>query len=212
MSTEKPTIYDKLLEIQKETGPVRRSKTNPYFESRYFDINQLLQLFKPKFTEKNLLLLQPISNVNGVPALLTILRDLDSGEEIRESCPIPQSGDAQKMGSAITYVRRYALQSLLALEAVDDDGNAASGREVAKAPAKAPAKKLANGVGNPFTSTGKWGKCPACGQGDIVQKKVTKEGPNKGKTFWGCSRGKDQCDYFSWTEPEQELDVNEINV
>jgi len=34
--------------------------------------------------------------------------------------------DPQKLGSEITYYRRYTLQSLLALQAEDDDGNKAS--------------------------------------------------------------------------------------
>ena len=39
--------------------------------------------------------------------------------------PLPNDLDAQKLGSAITYFRRYTLQSLLALQAIDDDGNLA---------------------------------------------------------------------------------------
>ena len=34
--------------------------------------------------------------------------------------------DAQKLGSAITYFRRYTAQSLLGLQAEDDDANLAS--------------------------------------------------------------------------------------
>ena len=36
--------------------------------------------------------------------------------------------DAQAVGSAITYLRRYALQSIMGLPVEDDDGNAASRR------------------------------------------------------------------------------------
>ena len=38
---------------------------------------------------------------------------------------LPEISDPQKLGSAITYFRRYTLQSLLALQAEDDDGNKA---------------------------------------------------------------------------------------
>jgi hypothetical protein len=48
--------------------------------------------------------------------------------EVEFICPLPETVDAQKAGSAITYFRRYALQSLLALEAEDDDGNTASSK------------------------------------------------------------------------------------
>jgi hypothetical protein len=36
---------------------------------------------------------------------------------------LPNLQDPQKLGSAITYYRRYTLQSLLGLQAEDDDGN-----------------------------------------------------------------------------------------
>ena len=37
--------------------------------------------------------------------------------------------DAQAVGSAITYLRRYSLQSIMGLPVEDDDGNAASRRQ-----------------------------------------------------------------------------------
>ena len=39
---------------------------------------------------------------------------------------LPQITDPQKVGSAVTYFRRYTLQSLLSLQAEDDDANTAS--------------------------------------------------------------------------------------
>jgi hypothetical protein len=44
---------------------------------------------------------------------------------------LPEINDPQKLGSAITYYRRYTLQSLLALQAEDDDANLASNKVVA---------------------------------------------------------------------------------
>ena len=40
--------------------------------------------------------------------------------------------DPQKLGSTITYFRRYTLQSLLALNTKDDDANTASGKTVSQ--------------------------------------------------------------------------------
>jgi hypothetical protein len=53
--------------------------------------------------------------------MLTEKQEKDTLVAIRYTCPLPELADAQKAGSAITYFRRYALQSLLALEAEDDD-------------------------------------------------------------------------------------------
>ncbi|HEX7720431.1 MAG TPA: ERF family protein, partial [Woeseiaceae bacterium] len=50
-----------------------------------------------------------------------------SGQWMRETLTIPlPKVDAQGYGSAVTYARRYALQSALGLSPEDDDGNAAS--------------------------------------------------------------------------------------
>ena len=68
-----------------------------------------------------MVLIQPITD-NQVRSVIV---DLDGGS-VESSIQLPNDLDAQKLGSAITYFRRYTLQSLLALQAVDDDGNLAS--------------------------------------------------------------------------------------
>jgi len=50
-----------------------------------------------------------------------------SGEWLEQEFLIPLGKlDAHGAGSAITYARRYALQSIAGIPAEDDDGNAAS--------------------------------------------------------------------------------------
>lgn len=71
-------------------------------------------------------MLQPIKGTS----LSTILVDTESGEVMDYNADMPLGPDPQKNGSIITYYRRYSLQSLLALEAEDDDGNVASEKEV----------------------------------------------------------------------------------
>lgn len=116
---------EKLLEFQKRVEAIKKDSTNPFFKSSYFNINTLLGEIKPLLSELGLILLQPLSNVNGKPAIRTVL--VDGGKYlIDDTVVMPDLQDPQKMGSAITYYRRYAIQSLLALEAVDDDGNLAS--------------------------------------------------------------------------------------
>jgi hypothetical protein len=51
----------------------------------------------------------------------------DGENSIESGVKLPEINDPQKLGSAITYFRRYTLQSLLSLQAEDDDGNMASG-------------------------------------------------------------------------------------
>lgn len=136
------TIYEKLLEVQKEIGAIKKDATNPFFRSKYFDINGLLAAVKPVLNKHGLILTQALTHIDGKIALATTLTSSErlSGEVdeiepkfykdiISSTCPLPETTDAQKAGSAITYFRRYALQSLLALEAEDDD---AEGSRTAK--------------------------------------------------------------------------------
>lgn len=124
---ETKTIYPKLLEIQKKVGAIARDSTNPYFNSKYFDINKLLDTVKPLLSEYGLVLLQPLG-LNGTETILTTtLVDAETGEKVETSIPLPTNPDPQKMGSIITYFRRYALQSLLALQGTDDDAEGAYG-------------------------------------------------------------------------------------
>lgn len=115
------SIYKKLAELKKEVGKISKKETNPFFKSKYFDINGLIEHLEPLLEKHNLLLLQPIES-NKVSSVLV---DYESGEQIQSSLELPHYDDPQKMGSCITYYRRYTLQSLLGLQAEDDDANSA---------------------------------------------------------------------------------------
>lgn len=116
---------DKILKIQGEIGVLIKDKENPYFKSQYLDINSLLDQLIPLLVRHNLVVVQPIDISFEKNTLTTIIFDGDK-EIIRSSMLLPDIQDPQKMGSAITYYRRYALQSLFLLRAEDDDGNSAS--------------------------------------------------------------------------------------
>jgi hypothetical protein len=123
MTTER-TLFDRLLSAQKKIGVIAKDKVNPYFDSKYTDINALIEMVKPILNEEGLLILQPLSNVNGRPAITTII--MHGTERIESTFTIPDIDNPQKVGGAVTYGRRYMLMSLLCMEAEDDDGNAAS--------------------------------------------------------------------------------------
>ena len=121
MSEEK-TLHEKLYNLQSEVGAISKDSTNPFFKSKYFDINGLLNHIQPLLKKNRLLLTQPI--LNG--AVQSVIECVDTGDSRVSIMELPVISDPQKMGSAITYYRRYTLQSLLALQAEDDDGNSAS--------------------------------------------------------------------------------------
>jgi hypothetical protein len=80
----------------------------------------------PLLKKHKLVITQPLSCLDGRPAIRTILHCADTEDELMDTVILPDLDDPQKMGSCITYYRRYSLQSLLGLQAEDDDGNKAS--------------------------------------------------------------------------------------
>ena len=115
-------MYKKILEAKKEIGKATKNATNPHFKNKYVDINALIETVETILLNKGLVLLQPIENGK----VYTRIVDAESKEMIESYIDLPIGGTPQAMGSAITYFRRYTLQSLLSMQAQDDDGQLAS--------------------------------------------------------------------------------------
>lgn len=115
------SLHRKLLSIQSALKPIPKDNENPYFKSAYFDINSVLERLKPACTAHELVLLQPLTEINGKPAIKTILIDAETSETIEATFPLIENADPQKLGAIVTYTRRYALVALFCLEAEDDD-------------------------------------------------------------------------------------------
>lgn len=122
METAK-NIYTQLFALQNEIGAIAKTETNPFFKSKYFDINKLLEELKPMLEKHGLVVIQPLTNLNGKPAIETVVASTLCDGEIRSITPLPENPDPQKMGAITTYYRRYALQSLFLLQAEDTDAN-----------------------------------------------------------------------------------------
>ncbi len=123
MSKQK-SINEKLFALQQEIGAISKDANNPFYKSKYFDINSLLKQLQPLLKKHKLLLIQPIEEDMVYSKILCI----EGTGGVISGLKLPELNDPQKLGSAITYYRRYTLQSLLALQAEDDDGNVASGK------------------------------------------------------------------------------------
>lgn len=119
----KDSIPNKLLEFQKRVSAISKDSVNPFFKSKYFDVNTVIDTIKPVLNEIGLVVAQPFDDTNGRNTLMTMI--LDGDKVLLESrIMLPEIVDVQKFGAAITYFRRYALVSLLLLQGEeDDDGN-----------------------------------------------------------------------------------------
>ena len=101
------------------------------YSFRYATLDKILDMARPVLAEEGLALFQPIStNEKGAMVLVTRLLHR-SGEWMETSIPLPTpGGDPQAFGSAVTYLRRYAVTALLGIASdEDDDANRAAGNQ-----------------------------------------------------------------------------------
>ena len=139
-----------MLEAQKEIKHAVKDSKNPHMRNTYASLNAVIDEVKPVLNKHGLVLTQlvhMISDMPGYVAVSTKVVHAESGEFEKDQVFVPvkhkfnKEGvdlgpDAQELGSAITYGRRYGLQALCAIASEDDDGNSAAG---VAAPVSSPA-------------------------------------------------------------------------
>lgn len=124
-------LFKALADFQQEV-PVIHKGTQGYGYS-YASLNQIFEVINPLLKKHGLGFTQLVGNAE----IKTIVFHIQSGEMIESITNIPQNvqlkgmNDFQVLGSAITYIRRYALSSILGL-ITDKDTDAATPKEEPK--------------------------------------------------------------------------------
>lgn len=131
-------ISTALVKAQSEMSNPKKGATNPFFKSKYADLNSVREAVLPVLNEHGIVVLQPIVHIEGKNFVKTVLLH-ESGEQMESFTEIMYSkqNDAQAQGSGISYARRYGLQSFVCVGADDDDG-----QQAVKTPQKTDEEKL----------------------------------------------------------------------
>lgn len=126
-------IVKALVKARSQFKDIKKDRTNPHYKSRYATLDSVLEAVKPGLDAAELAIVQAVEIREERTVLVTHLLH-SSGESIQSVYPLPEGlTDPQKLGSAITYARRYALCGILSVTAdEDDDGNANAGTEQSK--------------------------------------------------------------------------------
>jgi hypothetical protein len=128
MSPTVGKLFGAIAKAQEMMQPVMKGKKNPFFKSMYADLGDCMQVVTGAFSPNGLAVVQVPMIKDGRQYLTTIIGH-SSGEMIRGVYTLqPSKSDAQALGSAMTYARRYSISSMCGLATKDDDGNLASGR------------------------------------------------------------------------------------
>ncbi len=126
-STELNELFAALAKAQADIKVALKDCNNPFFKSRYANLQAVIECSRPALCNNGLFVTQPIrSNSAGQDCLVTILGH-SSGQWISAEMKItPLKTDIQSLGSYITYLRRYCYASIVGVYdgTEDDDGNA----------------------------------------------------------------------------------------
>jgi hypothetical protein len=118
-----------LAKAQGEVTGALKDSANPFFKSKYADLAACWDACRAPLSANGLAIIQS-PEVNAEGLTLTTLLTHSTGQWIKNVFRIvPKDDTPQGVGSALTYARRYALTALVGIAQVDDDGNAASGRQ-----------------------------------------------------------------------------------
>lgn len=102
------------------------TKTGKSYSFAYAPLDVILAAVAPSLSKNGLVIVQMLDE----GALVTTLLH-ESGASLSGRVALPDTTDIQGYGSAVTYLRRYAIQAMLGIAAEDDDdGNRAAGNQV----------------------------------------------------------------------------------
>lgn len=146
MSESIAELATALSKAQGEIDDATKTGLNPMFKSRYADLASVRAVIREPLAVNDLVVMQfPRTSDNCVEVETMILHK--TGEYMSETLRLPvNKWDAQGIGSAITYGRRYGLMSMLSIASEDDDGNAAVQRSAPQAAPIAKQNKLSDDV------------------------------------------------------------------
>ena len=118
------------------------TQENPHFRSKFSSLKDCVNTIRPVLAKHHIAATQMVRHGEAGDRVVTRLVHV-SGEFVEDGgIPLANTSDPQKMGSAMTYARRYGLLAICgAVGDPDDDGNKASEAEpVLAAPVIVPAK------------------------------------------------------------------------
>lgn len=117
-----------LNKAQRNIGSATKGSANPFFKSKYADLGSVMEACKEALNEQGISVLQPVvSDASGDYVETMLLHE--SGEYMASRMKLlVAKPNMQELGSAVSYARRYGLQSMVFIPAADDDGEASMRR------------------------------------------------------------------------------------
>lgn len=121
-----PELFAALAKAQGEIENASKNAANPHFKSKYADLAEVLNTIRPTFATNGLSMIQSPGYDGSIASVTTVLAHSSGGYITGTASCVPAKADAQGIGSATTYLRRYGAAAVAGIAQEDDDGNAAA--------------------------------------------------------------------------------------
>lgn len=125
MTNANPQLMAALATAQAEIENASKTSANPHFKSRYADLAEVLNTCRPVLAKHHIAIMQSTGFDGATVAVTTVLCHKDGGWVSSCASCVPAKTDAQGIGAATTYLRRYGLAAMVAIAQEDDDGQSA---------------------------------------------------------------------------------------
>ena len=131
-----------LCTVQSQLEGARKDSLNPFFKSKYADLASVWDACRDLLGKNELAVVQTSSVIEGRDLVVDTTLMHSSGEWISGQLAVHLvKQDPQGLGSAITYLRRYALSAIVGISPEDDDAEAATSRSKPEKPTEKELKK-----------------------------------------------------------------------
>lgn len=121
-----PELFTAYALAQGEVENASKSSNNSHFRSKYADLAEVLNTVRPVFAKHGLSIIQSTGFDGSLVSVTTLIGHKSGGVVYSTASCVPGKTDAQGIGSATTYLRRYSLAAMSGVAQEDDDGNAAA--------------------------------------------------------------------------------------
>ena len=124
MSEKIKRIEDSIQEFHSVFDGVEKKRLNTFTNSHYANLDDVWKAIKPHLLNLKISVIQVPKIMEGDQVLLTTVTNEDGDCIISAMKLEPEKHTLQGMGSALTYLRRYAICCILGIvETEDDDAN-----------------------------------------------------------------------------------------
>ena len=125
-TTPGQSIAKALLEFHKTNPHAYEDKKNPHFKNNYASLESVIKTVRTA-SQFGLTFTQEMDFEGDITFVRTVMMHSSGATRVSRTKIVSKDpNDPQKMGSAISYAKRYGLQSIFGLPSDDDDGEIAN--------------------------------------------------------------------------------------